>query len=125
MHPASQGLCRITSIEPGFSEGAKGYLCTNLSEKFPIFDPNVVSVAEHCMAHGWSVKLTIRKSIHSDYYVSAIHPVDFSQPTETCVNCGAVALRHDDGPRAAWYFECPSCHAMMHESVPTYETVKR
>jgi hypothetical protein len=122
-HPANQGLCKITGIEPGFSDGAKGYLLTNLSEKFPVFSANVIAVAEHCLAKHLPVKLLMRRSVKGDHYVSAILPVDFTRTVQPCVNCGEPASRHDDGPRAAWFFECAVCHFRAFESVPRYRKV--
>lgn len=119
-HPANQGLCRLTSLEPGF-EPCKGYVWTDLIEKFPIFDPKVARMAERCIASKVPVHLRVTIARNGYAYLFDIMPIDFDEKVQACVRCGQMADRIDVGDGAP-YFTCASCHHRMFLAPPRVKT---
>src|ERR1700687_5702216 len=118
-HPANHGLCLLASIEPAFAP-AKCTIWTSLTEKFPIFDANVAHLAELCCESHLHVHLTMTHSKRGDVYVSAIHPIDFTKPSQPCMGWRGMARRIANGPPSAWFFYCADCHQRTFIEPPMY-----
>lgn len=117
-HPANEGLCYITAVEPAFAPAAC-IVRTSLAEKFPVFAANIAMVAENCLDKHIPVSLTIMRSERGTDFVSAIQPIDFFQPSQPCAKCGRQAVKVTRN--LSTEFHCESCHHIMFLTVPPYQ----